>query len=510
MSAKRELIKGTMILTAAGLIARVLGLYNRIYLANLISNAELGRYQLIFPVFALCMAVSGAGIQVALSKMVAEFHASGRKREMWLSVILAMAWSLGLALICSGILWMFADRIAVDLLQESACGPYLRILAAAIPFAALHTCVSGYFFGCKQTAVPAVTQLLEQIARVGCIYGLSVLWYGAHPADASIAVYGLLAGESVSCIVTLICFGADMSGRQLLAVRPGRKMIGGKLLAVLWQYAGWLTVNRVSVTLLQSAEMILIPMMLARYCGDSVTALEIFGVMTGIVMPILSFPTTLTNALSTMLLPTISEAEAVHNYKGIADTFEKSIGSCMMMGILMCMIFAIYGGDIGIVLFHDAEAGQNIRIFSIICPLMYLQSLFASTLNGFGKMNETLMHHVIASGIRIAGILLLIPKIGMMGYLVGMMAANGVVSIIASVRLHQLAGVRFHGARDILLPACVGVVSGALSRLVSPPVFLQLLPGSEMLWQLFWQCGCMTVLFAAGMFLWLLYMKSRR
>lgn len=76
MSVKKELVKGTIILTAAGMMARLLGLFNRIYLANLISNAELGRYQLIFPVFMFCMAVSSTGMQVALSKMVSAFHAS--------------------------------------------------------------------------------------------------------------------------------------------------------------------------------------------------------------------------------------------------------------------------------------------------------------------------------------------------------------------------------------------------------------------------------------------------
>ena len=79
MSVKRELIKGTLILTAAGFAARLLGFFNRVYLANLISNAELGRYQLIFPIFMFCMAVSCAGIQVAVSKMVAAYHGAGKK-----------------------------------------------------------------------------------------------------------------------------------------------------------------------------------------------------------------------------------------------------------------------------------------------------------------------------------------------------------------------------------------------------------------------------------------------
>ena len=82
MSVKRELIKGTLILTAAGFAARLLGFFNRVYLANLISNAELGRYQLIFPIFMFCMAVSCAGIQVAVSKIVAAYHGAGKKKAI--------------------------------------------------------------------------------------------------------------------------------------------------------------------------------------------------------------------------------------------------------------------------------------------------------------------------------------------------------------------------------------------------------------------------------------------
>ena len=361
MSVKRELVRGTLILTAAGLIARLLGLLNRIYLANLISNAELGRYQLIFPVFMFCMALSSTGMQVAVSKMVSSFHAAGKKSEIRITVIMAGAWSLGLSLVCSAILYWYADFISVRILNENACGPYLRILALALPFAAMHNCISGYFYG-----------------------------------------------------------------RMSAAMEPA-----GKIRNRLWKYAGLLTVNRVSVTMLQSTEMILIPMMLARYCGSSNRALELFGVITGIVMPVISFPNTVTNALSTLLLPTVSEAETVHNYRVIADTCEKSIQYCLLMGIFACLLFAIYGGDMGVLLFDDVQAGYYIRLFAVLCPLMYIQSLLAGTLNGLGKMNETLMHHVIASAIRIAGILLLVPEMGIQGYVAGIFLANAVVTAIA-------------------------------------------------------------------------------
>lgn len=502
MSVKRELFKGTLILTAAGLIARLLGLFNRIYLANLISNAELGRYQLIFPVFMFCMALSSTGMQVAVSKMVSAFHAAAKKREVRITVMMAIVWSLGLSLICSAILYLYADFISIRILNEKACGPYLRILAIALPFAAMHNCVSGYFYGCRETAVPAAAQLLEQLARVGCIFGLSVLVYHRHPADASVAVWGLAAGESVSCLLTLVCYKIHIHREE----RTSAAMEAvGKIRIRLWKYAGLLTVNRVSVTMLQSTEMILIPMMLTRYCGSSNRALELFGVMTGIVMPVISFPNTVTNALSTLLLPAVSEAEEVHNYRVIADTFEKSIQYCLMMGIFVCLLFAAYGGDIGVLLFDDVQAGYYIRLFAVLCPLMYIQSLLAGTLNGLGKMNETLMHHVIASAIRIAGILLLVPEMGIPGYVIGVFLANAVVTAIALVRMYQLAGVRLYAVRFLLFSACAAVLSARISVWSGNLGMVGFLPGngSSLFWRLAWQCGIMLLIYMGFMLPWL-------
>ena len=83
MSIKKEIVKGTLILTAAGIVTRVIGLYNRIYLANIISAAELGLYQLIFPILAVCSSVCCYGIEAALSKIISEQSAGGCIQNMY-------------------------------------------------------------------------------------------------------------------------------------------------------------------------------------------------------------------------------------------------------------------------------------------------------------------------------------------------------------------------------------------------------------------------------------------
>ena len=117
---RKQILKGTLILTIAGLITRVIGLYNRVFLANVISAAELGLYQLIFPVLAVCMAVCCYGIEAALSKMVAEQNAKKCFSEMQNTTHIGLSLALGLSMLLSLGVYIGAQPIAKYFLQETA------------------------------------------------------------------------------------------------------------------------------------------------------------------------------------------------------------------------------------------------------------------------------------------------------------------------------------------------------------------------------------------------------
>ena len=195
------------------------------------------------------------------------------------------------------------------------------------------------------------------------------------------------------------------------------------------------------MTLLQSTEMILMPVMLAKYYGDTESALSVFGIVTGIVLPVILFPNTVTNAMASLLLPAVAEAEEVHDYRAVSGAIKKSLEYCLLLGLFSGLVFGVCGNQIGSLLFNDIEAGGYIQSFAILCPLMYIQSLLAGALNGLGKMNETLLHHVIASGIRI-------PKMGIYGYIAGVFWANAAVTVIAAARLYQIVGRISSAKRD--------------------------------------------------------------
>ena len=65
-------IKGAAILSAAGLIVKILGAIFRIPLTRIIGTEGMGLYGLAYPIYNFLLVISSAGFPVAISKLVAE------------------------------------------------------------------------------------------------------------------------------------------------------------------------------------------------------------------------------------------------------------------------------------------------------------------------------------------------------------------------------------------------------------------------------------------------------
>jgi len=469
MSLKREILKGTLILTIAGLTARVLGLYNKVFLANLISAAEMGRYQLIFPVFLVCHSICCSGIELALSKMVAALSSKKCYGSLRRAVKIAVFLSFTLTAVLSAGIYIFSNEISIYFLKEPDCAQYLKILAFVMPFSSIHACIIGYFLGIKKAGVPAAAQLIEQIARVVSIYVLSISYFSGNKANASMAVYGMLAGEAIACIFTLLAYRFHVLsekrrlGESAHIHKPqGRRSLFKELVELAWP----LSINRVMINSLSSVEAVLIPYMLTCYYGNSEQSLGVFGVLTGMALPFIMFPTTLTNSLATMLLPAVSEAKEKKDYQLIKRTVSKSVHYCLMVAMISLTIFLLYGNAFGNIIFKNELAGQFLTIFALLCPFMYVTSTLANVLTGMGKARLPLIHNITSLAVRIVFIIIFVPKYGIQGYLWGLLISYLMLAALHSIQIAHLTGIEFNVYKTIILPGIFAALGGGISMLV--------------------------------------------
>lgn len=114
-------------------------------------------------------------------------------------------------------------------------------------------------------------------------------------------------------------------------------------------------------------------------------ALRLYGVLTGMALPCILFPSALTTSIGTVLMPAVSAAQASDDNRRIIRLLKQSVGSCFILGLGCCLFFLIFGNFLGRVLFHSSAAGSFILTLSWICPFLYTNTALTSIINGLGK-----------------------------------------------------------------------------------------------------------------------------
>ena len=439
MSRRSILLKGTLILTLTGLCTRVMGFFYRIFLSHTFGEEGMGIYQLVFPVYALGFSLTCAGIQTILSRLTAKNTALGKEKEARELLYSGLLITVFLSCIVTLLLQKYANSAAVNFLRDPRCEDLLILLSYVFPFAAVHSCICGYYFGRKETGIPAVSQLLEQSARIAGV--LLIYHIGKSQGvsfQISLAVIGLILGELASSSFCLYMLRKQETRRMHTPSFLGLARHAPNLLVPSLPLTG----SRVLLNLLQSTEAVSIPLKLQLYGMTGREALSVYGVLTGMALPCILFPSALTNSVSTMLLPEVADLQAVKDRSGFLSLVRKTACSCIAMGSICCVFLFVTGPWIGRWLFHSSLAGTLIRTLAFMCPFLYTNGTLISMINGTGKTSVTFLINGASLSLRLFSVFLLIPLFGILGYLWGMLASQILVFLSCLIFLIRFSGKR--------------------------------------------------------------------
>ena len=453
---KMAFITGTLLLTSTGFICRILGFFYRIFMSRTIGAEGLGIYNMVHPIFSICFAVCAGSIQTALSQYVAANQTRGRA-VFRTGLVIAM----GMSFLLAWVIYGNAGFLAEKLLLEPRCAPYLPVMAVSVPFAALHACINGYYYGMQKARVPAFSQVAEQVIRMGAVFLIASIWLeSGRQITVSLAVYGHLIGEMASAVFTVFCLGffppcKDGDSRRAPAIPLSFGATAAPLMALALPLMG----NRLILNVLGSAEAIWIPNKLMSSGLTNSEALSVYGVLTSMALPFILFPSAITNSMAVLLLPTVAEAQADGNEARISSMISMSLRYSCYMGVLCIGIFTIFGNQLGVSVFHDQNAGTYITILSWLCPFMYLATTMGSILNGLGRTSSTFFQNVFAMVIRLAFVLFAIPRYGILGYLWGMLVSELALALMSFLAVKRLVPFCWDTVNMIVKPVLLLLIS---------------------------------------------------
>lgn len=417
-----KILSGALILTMAGFLSKCIGFLFRIFLSRTFGAENIGIYQLVSPVMAIAYALSVSGIQTAISKLTATLTADKNSpfQDSYTVLAIGLFLSLFTSVLISFVVYGNASYLASHYLKEVRTAPLLRVLAFSFPVSAIHSCITGYFLGLKKASFPAVSQLIEQCIRVASI--ILLCHYSTH-IHIAYAVAGIVIGESFSALISIFYFIHHMQKKPFC-------LSDQHYLPQILQLSMPLTMSRITQNILQSIEAVAIPEKLQQYGHSTQVALSHYGILTGMALPLILFPTALTHSLAVMLLPAISEAHALGEKNTISRYLTRSVQGCLLLGFFFTTVFFLGSPLISSLLFREPLAGTYIRTLSFICPFLYINGTLTGIMHGLGRTFSVFLYSTICLAVRLPVIYFLVPRFGMQAYLVVLLASQILLTVL--------------------------------------------------------------------------------
>lgn len=397
-------LTGAFLLAASSAFSRVLGALVRIPLARLMGDEGIGLYQMAYPIYSVMLALSTTGINIAVSKLVAEKAARGRWRAamgvfthaLWLLVALGLAGSIGLALL--------AGPIASRLVHDPRAYLALLVISPALFLVAVMAALRGLFQGLQDMVPTAMSQVVEQVVRVTTMFwlGLALLPQGLARAAAG-AVSGAVTG-AVAGLAYLVWRYVKMAGVLRARVRQATGDAGERGPAVVGQIlrvAIPISLASIIMPLMQFIDMAIVPGRLQLLGHSYQVATGLYGQLSGMAYPLVYVPTIFTAALAVSLVPAVSEAH-VHSPAWVRSRAALAMRLNLLVNLPAAAGLAILAREICAMLYKEPGAGIPLAWLSPGIVFLSVQMVTGAVLQGLGRSDLPVRHLVVGGAVKLA------------------------------------------------------------------------------------------------------------
>ena len=454
MNLKKVLfLKNAAILTATSLILRFIGIFFRVWLASAVGSEGMGLYQLVFSVYMLAATFATSGISTAVTRLVSDELVFGSKNSVLKIVQKSIMLTLCIATLSMAAVYFFARPIALYGIGDMRAVSALKTLSFSLPFMGISSCIKGYFIARRKTLPGSFSQIFEQIVRI-CVVVLTVCSVAHRGLEYTCAavLFGDTVAEGASLVLTLLFYLAD---KKYLKNLIGREHPPYGVLREIVRICAPITGGRYLNTALRTVENMLVPAGLISFGMGNEAALSQFGMIKGMALPVLFFPSSLLGAVSTLLIPEICEAKAKNQNGVVAWATRRCLKITALSGCLFGGFFLVCGRQVGRLFYGDNAVGSLIVVLAPLTPLMYLDSVCDGILKGLDEQNFTFKNSFFDCAVRIALVWFIVPRHGMAGFL-GVMYVSNIFTCAMNVgRLIKVTGVKVRFFKSVLLPAAL-------------------------------------------------------
>ena len=469
---------GAAILAAGILIVKLIGMFYKIPLINIIGEAGAADFNNAYNIYAVLLTVSTAGLPVAVSKLVSEANALNRRNQVRRTFRLALVLFLTLGLISFLVMFFRADALA-GMMNDSKAAAGIRALAPAVVCVGCLAALRGYSQGHSNMAPTSVSQIIEALCKLVVGLGLA-FWLVKQGKDPDVAAAGAITGVTVGTVVALIYMVLDflLSRGREDTHGTDRPDSAGSILANILKIAVPITLSSSMVGIVTVIDSSLVQGQLQSALNLTEKASRtLYGNYSG-ALNIYNLPTSLMAAITASVIPAVSAALARRDRRGAARITGSALRITALLSFPMGVGLFVLGTPIIRLLFPSLNvevAGPLLSTLGVATPFVCMVLVCNSVLQAHGFINLPVIVMVLGGIVKIVNNYNLVGAIGIAGAPVGNILCFGLALVLDLVVITRVIPNRPRLLPIFAKPAVASAVMGGaawavyglLSRILS-------------------------------------------
>lgn len=432
MTGKKSLLRGALMLTCVNLLLRFAGTGFQVWLSGRIGAAGIGLLQLVLSVNMLAMTIGGAGGRTTAMYLSAEELGRGNRGNADRLLSGCFVYSIICASAVSAALFTAAPRLALDWIGSAEALPALRTWAAFLPVVCLCGIMTGYFTAANRIGTLAAVEVAEQ-GFVIAVTALSL--QHCDPYDRAEACRAVVLGTCLGAVLTLGCLMvlyARCAGREESSIPTAGRILR---CAVPLALADDLKAG------ISALENLMVPRRLALYAGVS-DPLAAFGRISGMVFPVMMFPSAILSSLAEVLIPELARCAAVDSKNRIRYLIRRNLRVTLVYGLVCGGLLYLLAEPLCRRLYPDEDIAPLLMRFAVLVPMLYCDLIADAMTKGLGQQAACARYSIISNTVDVALMFFLLPHWGINGYFFSFTVTHMLNFALSLRRILKIGGVK--------------------------------------------------------------------
>lgn len=400
-----------LVLTATSLLLRTVGISFQVYISKKLGAEGMGLFQLLSSVYSLAITFSVSGVRYATVRLVSEELGTGKPGGALKAVRNSLVYASLFSVASMIILSLSAGFIGTRLLGDTRSILSLRLLSFTLPFISLSAVLNGYFIASRRASYTAGVSTFEYLVKISTtVFFIGILLPKGLEYACAAVVLGSCVGEVFSFLAVLLIYRVSLPA--------GGSEVGENLVARLLHTAMPVALSAYITATIGTITQLLVPRGLKMSGESASSALSTYGVIRGMTMPILMFPSVLLDAVSDLIVPELSECKANNSPRRLNYIVSRTFNLGILLSVCVMWIFLRYSDELGMTIYKSKDAAYFIRMLAPLIPVMYLDDIVDNMLKGIGEQVSLMRVNILTSIISAVLIYSLLPKYAITGYIV--------------------------------------------------------------------------------------------